>query len=80
MTTGNEQEWTPKTREDWVGMFADGVKNALSTDRSEQEELAAKTAAEEAAKSADASGDATGGEGGSGDKPRKSLAERLLGI
>ena len=80
MSTSGNEEWAPKTRDDWVGMFADGVKNALSLDRSEQEELAAKAAAEEAKNNEGSSGDDTGGEGGNGDKPRKSFAERILGI
>jgi Sec-independent protein translocase protein TatA len=71
-----KDEWTPKTRDDWTGIFKDAFKNANNEMRSEQEEEAAKKAASEAAQSDDKSG-----KGGNGDAPkRKSFGERLLGL
>lgn len=66
-------EWAPKTRDDWVGLFADGVKNAITGIRSEDEEREAKRKAEE---------DKTGGNnGGNNDNGKsRSFADRLLGI
>ncbi len=79
---GENEEWTPKSREDWVGLFADGNKKAHADIRSETEEAAAKAAAEAAAGSTDKTGkDDKGGSGDNGGGPkRKSFAERLLGI
>ena len=68
-------EWAPKTRDDWVGMFGEGYKKALSELRSEQEEADAKKAADETAQNNDKGG--TSGDRGS--PARKSFADRLLG-
>jgi hypothetical protein len=79
-TTGDE-EWAPKTRDDWTGLFKDAFLGAMESDRSKQEEIAAKTAAEEAAKATEgSSGDDAIGEGGNGGAPKRGFAERLLGI
>lgn len=73
------EEWMPKTRDDWVGIFADGTKTAHKDIQSEAEEAAAKAKVSEEAQSDDKTG-----KGGSGDdsagKKRKSVAERLLGL
>ena len=42
MAKENEAEWQPKTRDDWVGLFADGMKTGLSGFASEREEKEAK--------------------------------------
>jgi hypothetical protein len=67
MTSTPPESWLPKTREDWVGAFADGI----ALDRSRREEAEAKAKQE---------ADAAGKGGGSDDtSPKKSFAERLLG-
>lgn len=63
------EPWFPKSREDWVGAFADGI--ALDRDNRQKAEEAR---AEEEAKN----GQNNGGEG-SGDQRPKSWAERVLG-
>jgi len=63
------ENWLPKTREDWVGAFADGI----ALDRSRREEAEAKAKQE----AANAAGNQEGGSGDSG--PKRSFAERLLG-
>lgn len=65
-------DWSPKSREDWVGLFADGVTAAFSK-RDEEQAKAQAAAAEEAAKAAKGDGDKT-----ESDKP--SFRERLLGL
>lgn len=72
--TVNEGEWSPKTRDDWTGLFSDAFKSAQDKLRSEREEEEAKKAADDAASSTDQTG-----KGGKSDTPRKSFAERLLG-
>lgn len=72
-------EWSPKTREDWTGLFTEAFKGALSQDRSEREEAEAKNAATDA-KNENTSGDNQTGEGGNGDaSKRTTFADRLLG-
>lgn len=70
-------EWIPKTRDDWVGIFSDGTKKAAADLRSEREEAEAK------AKESDTSADKdktkeTGGDNST--RKGKSFAERVLGI
>lgn len=65
------QEWVPKTREDWVGIFADGI----AAERAAHEETVSKANAAKDAANAAKDGDKTGDNGA---KP--SFAERLLGI
>jgi hypothetical protein len=80
MAGENDQEWMPKTRDDWTGIFADGYKKAKSDLRSEEEEAAAKAKENENTADTDQDGKGGGsGNGGSGSK-RKSVAERLLGL
>jgi hypothetical protein len=70
-----DEEWSPKSREDWTGLFSDAFETAQDRLRSKREEEEAKKAADDAASSTDATG-----KGGNGDAPkRKSFAERLLG-
>lgn len=61
-----ENEWAPKSREDWTELFADGILRASSKD------------AEAKAKAAAAAGDT----GKTDDKPppKLTIGERLLGI
>jgi hypothetical protein len=82
MGTENDSEWSPKTREDWTGLFTDSFKSAMTAHRSETEEAEAKTAAENAAKgeSDKPSSDTTTGESGSGDTRKRTFADRILGL
>jgi len=71
----DEQEWSPKSREEWTGIFADAFESAQERLRSKREEEEAKKAADATAQSTDQTG-----KGGNGDTgKRKSFAERLLG-
>lgn len=64
------EEWAPKTREDWVGLFGDGFKTALTTIRSEKEEEDAKNQNNNNGKDSD-----------DDSKPAKrSFADKLLGL
>jgi hypothetical protein len=64
----NDEPWLPKTRDDWVSMFADG--QALHKSRE----------AEEAAKTAAAQGDQSKDSKDEGEKKPRTLAERILGV
>ena len=61
-----DNEWAPKTREDWTELFADGFLRARSK---HDEDEAKKNAASPPGETGD----------GSGDKKPKTFAERLLG-
>lgn len=68
----DDKDWAPKTRDDWVGLFADGMKTGLQGFTSEREEAEAKNGGKE-------------NDGKEGDKkddePRsRSLADRILGL
>lgn len=66
-----DEAWLPKTREDWVGMIADG----FTMDRQRKEEADAKRTAEEGEKN-----DKTGKDAGPNDNgTKRTLAERILG-
>jgi hypothetical protein len=80
MAGTDDQEWSPKTRDDWTGLFSDAFESAQERLTSKREEAEAKAAADAAASSADQTGKGGGSDanGGKGDK-RKSFAERLLG-
>lgn len=78
MTVENGDDFSPKTRDDWVSLFSDGFKKANYDLQSEREEAEAKKAADEAAQSNDATG-----KGGGSDTPKRtkrSFGERLLGL
>lgn len=76
----NDSEWSPKTRDDWVGLFSDGHKKAAKDLQSEREEEEAKRAESEKASSDDKDGKGGSGDDSAGKGKRKSFAERLLGI
>lgn len=81
MATDADQEWSPKTREDWTGLFSDAFKSAQDKLTSEREEREAKAAADAAASGGDKTGEGGNGDagnGGTGGKKR-SFADRLLG-
>ena len=68
----NSKGWVPETREDWVGIFADGI----AADRVRKEEAdAKKNAADDANK-----GKEGGGKDDDGTPPKRTFAERLLGL
>lgn len=68
------ENWTPKTRDDWKGLFTDAFKEGLGGLLSEREEKDAKDQNDK--DSGDKEGADKDGKSGSG----KSFAERLLGI
>ena len=59
-----DESWSPKTRDDWVDLFADGI----GKDRQRKEEADAKAAADAAKNTPDPE-----------PEPQPSFAERLLG-
>lgn len=71
-------EWTPKSRDDWKGLFKDSFTEAITGIRSADEEAAAKNQGG----NNDGGDDKTGGDknGGSNGGKGKSFADRLLGI
>ena len=79
MAGKDDDEWTPKTRDDWKGLFADSFLDANARQRAADDEAEAKRVADEKASSDDKTG-----KGGNGDddggKKRRTFAERLLGI
>lgn len=70
--SSTSEEWTPKTREDWVNLFADGQLKAHSV-REEAEAKAKAAEAEAAAKTGKGDGDNTG-------DAKPSFRERILGL
>lgn len=78
MGTKEDDEWTPKTREDWKGLFSDAFLDANGRQRSADAEEEAKRQADEKAQSEDKTG--KGGNGDSGTGKKRTFAERLLGL
>lgn len=86
-----EDTWSPKTRDDWVGIFKDATRDGMNEFMSAREEAEAKArAAEEAEKAANGgngengTGENEGSNGGSNDDSKRpnafeSFAARLLG-
>jgi hypothetical protein len=66
----DEEVWTPKTRDDWVGIFADGIGADRERRKKAEEEEAERVAKEQAA---------NGGGEGNGDQRPRSVADRILG-
>jgi hypothetical protein len=64
------EDWSPKTREDWQGLFSDAFKSGVKSYVSEREEEEAKSQGDKD-KEKEVDDDA---------KPRKSFGERLLGL
>lgn len=79
MATDEKDEWAPKTRDEWKGLFSDAFLDANARQRSADEEEAAKRAADEAASSNDKTGKG-GDSDANGGKKRRTFAERLLGF
>jgi len=69
-----DDNWAPKTRDDWRDLFADGMQAGIAKERSRIEEEQAKKGTETPPE------DKTGKDGGNGDGKSKSFADRLLGI
>lgn len=59
-----DKDWAPKTRDEWVDLFADGI----GKDRARKEEAEAKAAADKAKQTPDPEPD-----------PEPSFAQRFLG-
>lgn len=68
------EEWSPKTRDDWKGLFKDSFGEALGEVISTREEKESKSGNDDGGKEGGSGGDDTGG------KPkRRGLGEILLG-
>lgn len=79
MAGKEDEEWTPKSRDDWKGLFSDAFLDANAKQRSADAEEEAKRAADEKAHSDDKTGKGGDSDAGTG-KKRRTFAERLLGI
>lgn len=69
-----DENWSPKTRDDWKGLFTDAFKDGMSGLLSDREEKEAKGESEKGSEKEGNDKD------GKSNGASKSFAERLLGL